>query len=308
MDNQTPPQSDRADSIIEWVVSGLVALVAVGGIIAVGAALLLFFPGTNALEAAQVEAEGLGSTTTTVAETTTTEAIPESTTTSVTAPAVEVETTTTTSLDTGDGSPGVVVAQTRFVAYRVVRGDTLSLIGREFGVDWRELAQINELPDPDVIGVGQIIQIPVVDELAAIPTIIESDPDKAALTALFDQFAEQYAVPAELLKAVGWARTQWDNTVTRADSFGIGLLTADLYAVAADLVGSELDGTEPSGAIEAMAAYLGSLLSATQGDTAAALAAYHEGLESQRDIDWNEDTIEFISAVFELRPIFDERG
>lgn len=307
MDYQTPPQADRADSIIEWVVSGLVALVAVGGIIALGAALLLFFPGTNALEAAQVEGNTLTSPTT-VAETTTTEVAAESTTTTVTAPAVEVETTTSTTLDAGDGAPGVVVAQTRFVAYRVVRGDTLSLIGREFGVDWRELAEINELPDPNIIGVGQIIQIPVVDELAAIPTLIESDPDKAALTPLFDQYAAQYSVPAELLKAVGWAQTQWDNTVTRADSFGIGLLTADLYAVAGELVGSDLDGTEPSGAIEAMAAYLGSLLTATQGDTAAALAAYHEGLESQRDIDWNQDTIQFISAVFELRPIFDERG
>ncbi len=306
MYNETPPTSERVDSVIEWVVSGLVALVAVGGIIALGAALLLFFPGTNALEAAEAGPEDPPASTTVVTEAPPTTGEP---TTTVTAPSVDVETTTTTTtLAEGDDTPAVVVAQARFVAYRVVRGDTLSLIGREFGVDWRELARINELPNPDLIGVGQIIQIPVVDELGAIPTIVEGDPEKAAMVPLFDQYAEQYGVPSELLKAVGWARTEWDNSVTLGAAFGVGLLTADLYAIAGDLAGAELDGTDPAGAIEAMAAYLGSLLDATQGDTAAALAAYHEGLVSQRDIDWNAETIDFIGAVLELRPIFDERG
>lgn len=43
--------------------------------------------------------------------------------------------------------------------YTVKRGDNLSAIGERFGVDWRRLASINQIADPDRIQAGQVIKL-----------------------------------------------------------------------------------------------------------------------------------------------------
>lgn len=47
--------------------------------------------------------------------------------------------------------------------YTVKRGDTLSAIGNRFGVDWRRLASINEISNPNRIFPGQIIKLGLCD-------------------------------------------------------------------------------------------------------------------------------------------------
>ena len=49
-----------------------------------------------------------------------------------------------------------------YIEYVVKPGDTLSGIARLYGTTWRELAEFNNLPDPDLIIDGQIIKIPVI--------------------------------------------------------------------------------------------------------------------------------------------------
>lgn len=44
--------------------------------------------------------------------------------------------------------------------YTVQAGDTLSGIGARYGVDWRELAKLNNIENPNLIRVGQKIEIP----------------------------------------------------------------------------------------------------------------------------------------------------
>ena len=44
--------------------------------------------------------------------------------------------------------------------YTVVKGDTLSEIGQKFGVDWREIAKVNHIANPDLIHPGQVFRIP----------------------------------------------------------------------------------------------------------------------------------------------------
>nr|WP_244242529.1 LysM domain-containing protein [Nocardioides seonyuensis] len=39
-------------------------------------------------------------------------------------------------------------------------GDTLSEIGARFGVDWREIARVNNIENPDLIHPGQKFTIP----------------------------------------------------------------------------------------------------------------------------------------------------
>lgn len=47
--------------------------------------------------------------------------------------------------------------------YTVRRGDTLSDIGARFGVDWRRLASINEIANPNLILPGQILKLGLCD-------------------------------------------------------------------------------------------------------------------------------------------------
>lgn len=43
--------------------------------------------------------------------------------------------------------------------YTVKRGDTLSAIGSRFGVDWRRIASINEISNPNLISPGQVLKL-----------------------------------------------------------------------------------------------------------------------------------------------------
>ena len=52
-----------------------------------------------------------------------------------------------------------------YIEYAVQPGDTLSAIARKYGTTWRELADYNKLENPDLIFTGQIIKIPVYDEI-----------------------------------------------------------------------------------------------------------------------------------------------
>lgn len=44
--------------------------------------------------------------------------------------------------------------------YTVVKGDTLSAIGKKFGVKWRDIAELNDVKNPDLIYPGQVFKIP----------------------------------------------------------------------------------------------------------------------------------------------------
>jgi LysM repeat protein len=44
--------------------------------------------------------------------------------------------------------------------YTVQPGDTLSLISARYGLDWRQVAQFNQLANPEIIEVGQVIRLP----------------------------------------------------------------------------------------------------------------------------------------------------
>ncbi|GAA5158302.1 LysM peptidoglycan-binding domain-containing protein [Ornithinimicrobium tianjinense] len=44
--------------------------------------------------------------------------------------------------------------------YTVKSGDTLSGIAAQYGVDWREMARLNKLDNPDLIYPGQVFKVP----------------------------------------------------------------------------------------------------------------------------------------------------
>ena len=51
-------------------------------------------------------------------------------------------------------------AEPEYQTYTVRSGDTLSAIGQAHGVDWRDIAELNNLENPDLIFPGQVFKIP----------------------------------------------------------------------------------------------------------------------------------------------------
>ncbi len=64
---------------------------------------------------------------------------------------------TTATTETG---PTVTAQPTTTGVYTVQRGDSLALIAAQFGVNYFELAQMNGIANPDILHVGQVLQIP----------------------------------------------------------------------------------------------------------------------------------------------------
>jgi LysM repeat protein len=54
-----------------------------------------------------------------------------------------------------------VSAQTTFVNHTVARGETLAIIAARYGTTWQAIAQLNNLPNPNLIFAGQILVVPV---------------------------------------------------------------------------------------------------------------------------------------------------
>lgn len=51
-------------------------------------------------------------------------------------------------------------AEPEYRTYTVKPGDTLSEIAAGFGVDWHEMARLNDLENPDLIFPGQVFKVP----------------------------------------------------------------------------------------------------------------------------------------------------
>lgn len=56
--------------------------------------------------------------------------------------------------------PAVEETEPEYRTYTVKSGDTLSEIAASYGVDWHEMAELNNLDNPDLIFPGQVFKVP----------------------------------------------------------------------------------------------------------------------------------------------------
>ena len=57
-------------------------------------------------------------------------------------------------------APAPAPAEPEYRTYTVKSGDTLSEIAAGYGVDWHEMAELNNLENPDLIYPGQVFKVP----------------------------------------------------------------------------------------------------------------------------------------------------
>jgi LysM repeat protein len=195
------------------------------------------------------------------------------------------DTAATTGATTGAGAAAAPLTPVAGAQYTIVAGDTLSLIGLRYGIDWRALAAANGLTEDSIIEIGQVITLIGVDDVAATTTAAAATP--AAVTP-----AAAVATPAS---ASTYTVQAGDTLLGIAVRFSVSrrsLAAANNLAVGAELqVGQALTipgqtaaavaPVAPAAASAAAAATGGRTHTVASGDTIITIAV-------QYGLDWQE--------------------
>ncbi len=211
-------------------------------------------------------------------------------------------------------------------AHVVARGETLTEVAGRLGFSVAELARANGIANPDRIRAGRRLVVPgraasspsgrVVAARVGAPSAkpsgrpgpeaLRRQPARRALASRFDAAARNYGVPADLLKAVAWQESGWQNDkVSSTNALGIGQLMPDTVTFVNDrLLSARLDPRRPEHNIDMSARFLRYLLDSTGGNVAMAVASYYQGLASVRRDGALPVTEHYVANVLALRAKF----
>jgi soluble lytic murein transglycosylase-like protein len=189
-------------------------------------------------------------------------------------------------------------------AYVVQPGDTLSGIARRLGVPMAELQEANGITDPDRIIAGRELRLPARPDY---PERLAAAPERLALVPYFERWAAANELPVDLLMAVTWLESGWQNDVVSSKgALGIGqLMPGTVDFTRRVLIGvPTLDPNVPEHNIRMSARFLDWLLHQTGGDVAQAVAGYYQGLRSVREQGPKPETVAYVANVLALRGRF----
>ena len=192
-------------------------------------------------------------------------------------------------------------------SHTVAPGETLSAIAARYGTSVSAIVKANGIADPNRVVIGSSLSIPSAPPASGLPSRLAGSPQRLALIPTFKHWAQANGLPADLVMAVCWQESGWQNSVvSSADAIGIGqLLPSTARHIAVDLIGKpDLDPYVPEDNIRMTARYLRWLLVRTGGDLDAALAGYYQGLGSVAAVGRLQTTVDYLAIVRALRPRF----
>lgn len=212
--------------------------------------------------------------------------------------------------DTPDGESPQRDAAPAF--HDVEPGDSMWAIAARHGIDLEQLLDVNGLSRSSIIVPGQRLTLPGRSAGAEritvpvdIPAELAADPDRLALMPVFDRWAAEYGVPPELVKALAWFESGWNNElVSSAGAVGIGQvlpITGDF--VSDVLIGTTLDLNVPEQNIRVSVRYLRYLLDEA-GDVRLAVASYYQGLRATRAHGIYASSEFYVDGILALRERF----
>lgn len=225
--------------------------------------------------------------------------------------------------DPGSSAPssarsGGAAGSTTGSSHTVRAGETLSEIAARTGSSTRAIAEANAIADVHRIRAGSRIAIPiaataVVAAGTKVPTVavgsggyparLQASPSRLALVPTFERWASTYGVPVDLLMAVTWLESGWQNgVVSPVGAVGIGQVMPDTVLwMEQVIIGEPLDPRDPGDNIRMSARYLRWLLDKFGGDSRLALAGYYQGAEAVRTRGVYPQTEQYVSDVLSFR-------
>ena len=226
----------------------------------------------------------------------------------------------------GQAGAAVPSARRGATTRTVALGETLSGLASSMGVSVAQLARANGITDINRIRAGHRLVVPgrsagaapaapaapangrgVAERSASrLPERLRQHPARLALLPQFDVAARDYGVPADLLKAMTWLESGWQNDkVSSTKALGIGQLMPDTVAFVNDvLLRARLDPRRPDHNIKMSARFLAYLLRQNGGDVAKSLGSYYQGLASMRRQGPLPETRRYVANVQALRQKF----
>ncbi len=202
--------------------------------------------------------------------------------------------------------------------YVIQPGDSLGIIARDHGVSMAALSSANGITNPHRIVAGRTLTIPSGGSAArptttatngtypSLPAVLDRYPERRELIPVFERWAAANNLPVDLLMAVAWQESGWNNAaVSSAGAIGIGQLMPPTSAwVASDLIGQPgLDPLVPEDNIRMSARFL-RWLTVYLGSEEAALAGYFQGPGSVRAGGMLDSTVGYVASVQALRASF----
>lgn len=203
----------------------------------------------------------------------------------------------------------------------VVRpGETLSHVAARYGTSISALASANGLADPDLVIAGTVLTIPTPSPVAVsgggggggggsgggsgLPSRLQASPTRLSYIPIFDHWAAANGIPADLLKAMTWLESGWQNhLVSSTGAVGVGQLMPDTVDHMQALIGVDLDPTVVDDNIRMSARFLRWLL-ARSPSVEVALAGYYQGAASVSRIGLLDETRTYVANVLALRTRF----
>jgi LysM repeat protein len=218
----------------------------------------------------------------------------------------------------GDAGTGTTV---------VVRtGDTLSSIASHYHTNVATLVKANHISNPNFVLIGTRLQVPVgpmalVSYLAPLPSgsppadavraKLLAHPERLALRAAFVRAGAASGLPANLLEALCWWESGWQNSATSSTAaMGVCQLEPSTvgYVRTKLLNNPRLDPRVGPDNIAMAAAYLHDLKVRAGGDINTALAGYYQGLISVQKTGMLSSTQFYVKGILGYAAIFPPGG
>jgi len=197
---------------------------------------------------------------------------------------------------------------------RVALGQTLSAIASRYGVTVAQLVAANDITNPDMVEAGSTLVIPGAivsssgfSSLGGPSAAVLNSSYGRGLLADFSYWSAHYGVPVNVLEALTWWESGWNNNeVSATGAIGIGQLEPATvsYVNHVLLGGTRLDPWIPSENIRMTAAFLAHLLRLTGGNLSVAVAAYYQGLASVVARGEYHDTAHYVAGVMAYARVF----
>jgi len=204
------------------------------------------------------------------------------------------------------------------VSCTVGAGETLTAIASQYGTSVAALATANGIDDPDTILAGATLMIPSSSMALAsfsspagpsegLPAELVAHPSRLSLFPDFTTAAATYGVPANLLEALCWWESGWQNSVvSTTGAAGICQVEPQTTSFVDDVLdpGSALDPYVASQNIDIGAAFLADLLAQTGQSDSLAVASYYQGLASVEAEGLLPTTQNYVKGILAYASIF----
>ncbi|HVF75773.1 MAG TPA: transglycosylase SLT domain-containing protein [Acidimicrobiales bacterium] len=207
--------------------------------------------------------------------------------------------------------------------YKVRKGETLSAVAKRHRTTVQALAQANKIKNVNRVAAGTVLTLPggrgtptLRSAVATpkpprkvsskLPARLRQSKDRLALYGHLQEAAGRYGVPADLLMAMTWQESGWQNTkVSSTGAMGVGQLMPDTVDFVNEvLLRAKLDPGKPEDNIRMSARFLRYLLDQNGGDVDKALGSYFQGLASMRRQGPLPQTKTYVTAVQAQRRLF----